>query len=213
MRTIHDVNGLLAVNIFNEKTIAELTYTKIMVENVTIMWHIINVKTPSDGKRLNDDDRLPVTEIDDPRLAFLMEIGECFKSMESKYTHRVRSLTVDTRTALHMTLHGLVDMAKMFLVEKNILYILFGHFQSDPIEGEFDVYRQDSWGNYYICYEQILSSLTLRRIKLFDRLEVPYSNDHFKDECCLADLSEKEINLLDNIPSADNLSEHDIILY
>ena len=47
-------------------------------------------------------------------------------------------------------------------------------------------------------------------IKLFDRLEVPYSNDHFKDECCLADLSEKEIDLLDNIPSADNLSDHDI---
>ena len=81
--------------------------------------------------------------------------------MESKYTHRVRSLTDDTRTALHMTLHGLVDMAKMFLVEKNILYNLFGQFQSDPIEGEFGVYRQDSGGNYYICYEQILSSLTL----------------------------------------------------
>ena len=155
----------LAVNIFNEKTIAELTNTdtKIMVENVTKMWHIINVKTPSDWKYLNDDDRLPVTDIDDPRLAFLMEIGECFKSMECKYTHRVRSLTDDTRTALHMTLHGLVDMAKMFSVGKNSLYILFGQFQSDPIEGEFGVYRQDSGGNYYICYEQILSSLTLRR--------------------------------------------------
>ena len=95
-----------------------------MVENVTKMWHIINVKTPSDGKRLNGDDRLPVIDTDDPRLAFLMEIGECFTSVESRYTHRVRSLTDDTRTALHMTLHGLVDMAKMFLVEKNILYIL-----------------------------------------------------------------------------------------
>ena len=43
----------LAVNVFNEKTDAELTAmdTKVMVENVTIMWHILNVKTLSNGKR------------------------------------------------------------------------------------------------------------------------------------------------------------------
>ena len=69
-----------------------------MVENVSKMWHIINVKTPSDGKRLNDGDRLPITDINDPRLVALMEIVECFKSMESKYIHRVYSLTDDTRT-------------------------------------------------------------------------------------------------------------------
>ena len=31
-----------------------------MVENVAKMWHILNVKTPSAGKRLNDEDRLPL---------------------------------------------------------------------------------------------------------------------------------------------------------
>ena len=36
----------LAVNVFNEKTVAELTDkdTKVMVEHVIKMWHILNVK-------------------------------------------------------------------------------------------------------------------------------------------------------------------------
>ena len=84
-------------------------------------------------------------------------------AMESQYTHRVRSLTDDTRKALHLTLHGLVDMRKMFLVDKNFDYILLGHFQSDPIEGEYGGFRQYSGGNFYISYEQILSSMTLRQ--------------------------------------------------
>ena len=113
-----------------KKTVAELTDkdTKVMVENVTKMWHILNFKTPSDGKRLNDEDIVPVSDINDPRLSFLTEIGDCFKSMESKYTDRVR--TDNTRTALHLTLHCLVDMAKMFLIDKTFKYVLFGKFLS-----------------------------------------------------------------------------------
>ena len=120
------------------------------------------------------------------------------------------TLTDDTRTALHLTLHGLVDMAKVFLIDTKFKCVLFGKFQSDPIEGEFGVYRQDSNGNYHICYEQILSSLTLRRIKLFDKLKMPYTNKHFKDKCCDADLNEREIEHFDNFPSADSLTEYEL---
>ena len=148
---------------------------------------------------VNDEDRLPVSDINDPRLSFITEIGDCFKSMESKYTDRVHSLTDDTRTALHLTL---------FLINKKFKYVVFGKFQSDPIEGEFGVYCQDSGRNYHICYEQILSSRTLRRIKLFDKLKMPYSNKHFKDKCCNADLIKREIELLDNFPSANSFTEY-----
>ena len=75
------------------------------------------MKTPSAGHRLNDPDRFPISDPNDSRLAFLVEIANCFNAMESQYTHRVRSLTVDTRKTLHLTLHGLVDMAQMFLVD------------------------------------------------------------------------------------------------
>lgn len=201
----------LVTDVFNEKTIAALAdkTTQIMVKNVTKMWHILNVKTTSAGKRLNDEDRHPIYNVNDERLVFLVEIAECFNLMVSKYDTRVCSLTIDTRKALYLTLNGLVHMIKMLISDKNFNYILTGVFQSDPIEGLYGVFRGDSGGNMYIAYEQILSSMTLRRIKLFDKLDMPYSNDHKTKECCESPLSEKEVELLDSIPTSQ-LSENEL---
>ena len=58
----------------------------------------------------------------------------------------------------------------------------------------------------YIAFEQILSSMALRRIKLFDKLNMPYSNEHMKEECCEKPLSDKEVELLDDDPN-DKLSD------
>ena len=192
----------LAVNVFNEKTVAVLTgkSTQVMVQNITKMWNILNVKTPSAGKRMNDEDRYPIRDENDDRLKYLEEIADCFNQMTSTYTHRIRSLTDDTRKGLYITLYGIVDMTKMLIRDKKFEYVLLGVFQNDPIEGEYGVFRGDGGGNMYIAYEQILSSLTLRRIKLFDKLNMEYSNDHSKDACCDAPLTEKEVDLLDNIP-------------
>ena len=57
--------------------------------------------------------------------------------MSSKYEHRVRSLTADTWKGLFFTLSGIVDMVKMFD------YVLIWEFQSDRIEGEYRIYRQE----------------------------------------------------------------------
>ena len=68
----------LAVNVFNEKTVAVLAEKKTgnMVRNVTKIWNILNVKTTSAGRRLNDPDREPITDANDPRLSFLVEIAQ-----------------------------------------------------------------------------------------------------------------------------------------
>ena len=130
--------------------------------------------------------------------------------MEREYSdHRVRSLTHDTCKALHLTFYGIVLMVKMLLTDKKYSYVLPGTFRSDPIEGEYSVFRQDAGGNFYISYEQILSSMTLRRIKLFDKLDMPYSNKHSNDMCCDAPLSDKEVELRDDIPT-DQLSETEL---
>ena len=199
----------LAVNVFNEKTVAVLSEkaTGVMVKNVTKMWNILNVKTTSAGHRLNDPDREPITDANDPRLSFLLEIGHCFNEMKSKYTHRVRSLTIDTSNALFLTLTGLVHMTKMFLIKFNFEYVLLGQFQSDPIEGAYGGFRQGSGGNYHISYEQILSSMTLQRLKLFDKLDLAYSNEHTLATCCSSELDDKEIDLLDVVPSLADLEE------
>ena len=61
------------MNIFNEKTVTALGIenyndTKVFVEAVTRLWHIVNVKTPHDGVRLNDKDREPIKIVTDERL-------------------------------------------------------------------------------------------------------------------------------------------------
>ena len=195
----------LAMNIFNEeKTVAALDIrkydeTKMFVEAVTRLWHILNVKTPHDGVRLNDEDRTRVKDINDERLTFLVEMAKKFAEMNtsSQYKSRIRCLTVDTSKALYLTLIGLVDMVKMLLVDKIFEYVLTGEFQNDRLEGEFGVMRQISGGKYYISYEQLLSSLKLRRIKLFIRLVVPYKSVHENESCCEADLNDEEVDLSD----------------
>ena len=97
----------------------------------------------------------------------------------------------------------------MLISDKNFNYILTGVFQSDPIEGLYGVFRGDGGGNMYFAYEQILSSMTLRRIKLFDKLDMPYSNDHKTKDCCESPLSEKEVVLLDSIPTSE-LSDNEL---
>ena len=208
----------LAVNIFNEKTVAVLSDkdTQVMVKNVTKMWNILNVKTPSAGIRLNDEDRLPISDVSDVRLSFIEDIADCFNLMESDYSdHRVRSLTDDTRKGLHLTLHGISHMTKMLLRDKDFEYVLLGTFQNDPIEGHYGIFRQDGGGNFYVAFEQILSSMTLLRIKLFDKLDMPYTDDHTneKDECCDAPLTEKELEFLDFIPIGLLSEEEKATLY
>ena len=156
---------------------------------------------------MNDPDREPITDANDPRLSFIVEIAHCFNEMKSIYSHRVRSLTDDTSNALFLTLTGLVHMTKMFLEKFQFDYVLLGQFQSDPIEGAYGGFRQGSGGNYHISYEQIISSMTLQRLKLFDTLDMPYSSEHTLDSCCSSELDNIEIDLLDVVPSLADLEE------
>ena len=65
--------------------------------------------------------------------------------------------------AWHLTLTRFVDFVKS-LLELGIEYICMGKLQSDPLEGEFGAIRQMSGGCYLISVEQIISSLSLRRL-------------------------------------------------
>ena len=81
--------------------------------------------------------------------------------MTCAYGHQVHCFPDDRHKALYLTLIWIVHMSKMFLTEKNLKYLLSGHFQSNRIEGEFGVFHQVSGGTYYISYEQVL---TMRRL-------------------------------------------------
>ena len=98
-------------------------------------------------------------------------MGTSLKLMDTaKRGQRVRGLTGDTANAWHATLNGLVDLV-ISLLALDLKYICIGKMQSDRLEGEFGVIRQLSGGNYWMSVEQIISSLTLRRMKLYHKLE------------------------------------------
>ena len=142
-------NVHLVCNVFNEKVFNLLKQrkcegTSIFIERVTQMWNILNVRSPEAGKQLNDKDRIPFEDENDERSTFLTEMATVFKLMDSsKQGQRVKALTGDTSNALHVTLLGMVDLIKT-LLQHGHKYVLPGKIQSDRVEGEFGIYRQNS---------------------------------------------------------------------
>lgn len=206
----------LVLNIFNEKTIAALKKKKYydtatFIERITQMWHILNVKSPNEGRNLNDPNRYPIENPNDERLIFLQRMSTLLKLMDSsKKGQRIRGLTGDTANAWHISLLGMVDLAKSLLAS-GMRYVCLGKFQSDRLEGEFGVIRQMSGGNYLISADQVFCSVSLRRIKLYHKLNLnPEELVTNEEMCCSGDLDDKDedLELLDVCFSeASNLSE------
>ena len=193
----------LVTNI-NEKTIACLRHhgrneTARFVEIVTRMWKILNIKSPDARRNLNDKDREKIAATDDPRLEFVIKMGCSFKLMDvSKQGNRIRCLTSETANALHKTLNGIVKICKS-LLNLGFKYVLPGKIQSDRLEGEFGIYHGLSGGNYFISAEQVICSLSMQRLKLYNKLNLHQSDD-VNNDCCAQDLqtNAEDIELVDS---------------
>lgn len=59
-------------------------------------------------------------------------------------------------------------------------------------------FRQLSGGNYYIAVEQVLSSLQLQRLKLYDKLAIDDPSPCPGLKCCDSDLTDHELEALDD---------------
>lgn len=74
-------NNFEKQNIFNEKSSAALEGkegregTLKFVTFVTIMWNILNIRSPDISYRLNDPNRRKFTDPSDPRLDFLLNMS------------------------------------------------------------------------------------------------------------------------------------------
>ena len=123
---------------------------------------------------------------------------------------RVRSLTKATRYAFVQTLEGLLALSHYLLRDQACQYVLFGIFQTDPVENEFSIYRQLSGGNYFVSLEQVLSSAHLRRLKLFEKLNLEDTStvSVSAKSCCTSEFSEVELELLDRaIENSEDISQ------
>ena len=125
----------------------------------------------------------------------------------SKKGKRIRGLTGDTSNAWHVTLNGLIDLVKS-LLGLGVKYICLGKMQSDRLEGEFEAIRQMSGGCYLISVDQVISSLSLRRLKLYSKLGLENVLDTNKNECCQGNFDDRDLELLDSCFNyASDLSE------
>ena len=89
---------------------------------------------------------------DDERFEFLKSLAHMFKEMNtySASSHgREMGLMTDTSNVLHITLLGICRVVQTLLAE-GMKYVLARQLQSDRIEAEFGIYRQQSGGNYNI---------------------------------------------------------------
>ena len=80
-------------------------------------------------------------------------------------------LTVNTSEALFITLNEISSLIKL-LLSKGFSYVLPGSYHSDRLEDEYGIFRQSAGGCYYLSFQQIVNSLALQRLKLFDQLEI-----------------------------------------
>ena len=80
-----------------------------------------------------------------------------------------------------------MDLIKT-LLQNGHKYVLPGKIQSNRVEGEFGIYRQNSGGNYFISVDQVISSLSLERIKPFNKLDIAREENRRRN-CCAMDKS------------------------
>ena len=82
---------------------------------------------------------------------------------------RYKGITSQTSDALPKTLNAIVDIIKQLLAS-GFKYVVPGKIQSDRLKGEFGIYRASSGSNYFISVEQVVSSLSMQRLKLYGKV-------------------------------------------
>lgn len=212
----------LVLDVFDEKTIAALISdgkheTAEFLSFFLRLWKILNCKNPQLHLLRNDEDRKPFTSISDSRFDFMAKAARIINQMPGDVKGiRMKSLTSATKNAFSQTLRGLAAMGKHLLNDTACKFVLFGMFQTDKVESEFGIYRQLSGGNYFISYEQILSSAHLRRLELFSKLDIDDLPMNSTPHCCNSEFSDQELECLDAaVIKADKvtLSERSALFY
>lgn len=211
----------LVFDVFNEKTVAALVMdgkseTAEVVDFFFRLWKFLNCKNPHLHLYLNDPDRSPFSSVLDARFQTMEVAVNVLQKMKCEEKIRIQSLTSSTRDAFVQTLTGLHRLGKRLLNDTACQYVMFGIFQTDPVESEFSAYRQLSGGNFYISVEEILSSAHLRRLELFDRLEIDHISCESENLCCTSAFTDDENLLFDSVAQkveSISLSEKSALFY
>ena len=123
----------------------DVSGTALFLEKVVDMWKVLNVSTTGKDIRHNNPLEAVVRSADDPRLTFLLEMGDMFLQMSPPGGKRVKSLRKDTAKGLHHTLNGIVELCRQQLHTTHD-YVTMNDYCSDPLEKEFGKMREGMGG-------------------------------------------------------------------
>ena len=104
-------------------------------------------------------------------------------SSNTGYKHRIKALTGDASNVPFVTLDDLAYFI-LKLLDDSFHYMLLGEFQTDIMERDFGIYRQQSRGTTYLLIKCCL-------VYTYNVLNC-LRNAHKKDPCCNASLDETE---------------------
>uniref|UniRef100_A0A1I8JBV1 Transposable element P transposase n=1 Tax=Macrostomum lignano TaxID=282301 RepID=A0A1I8JBV1_9PLAT len=113
----------LVLDVFHEKTVAALqlngySETADFVERVLNFWTVVNVKSPESHIRLNDIRRAPISSTNSSAIQELLSFAAVVDRMPGgRGASRPRSLTTETRKAIHQTANGLADLSRHLLMK------------------------------------------------------------------------------------------------
>lgn len=134
--------------------------TALFINIISTWWKIVNVKTPSKGRRLNDTLQNPVNSTVDQQLVFLSGMVDWLDAWSSVNMSR-GCLTRETHSALRLTCYSLVELSRYCLEELKFKYVLLGKFQTDTLEDRFGRYRQLAGAQYHVSVRQRLQKLLM----------------------------------------------------
>lgn len=133
-------------------------------------WHVVNVKSPSKGRRLRDPLQDPVRSLTGKQIEFLNNFLDWLDTWRD-IKMDTGALSTETHSALRLTCYALVELCRYCLEELNFDYVLLGKFQTDSLEERFGQYRRLSGTNYHISIQQVFESE--KKLRLQDSLVFP----------------------------------------
>lgn len=154
----------------NELSLNYAAGTAQFIDLILKWWRIVNVKSPSKGRRLRDPLQDPVKSLSDKQIEFLNNFVDWLDTWRD-IRMDTGALTTETHAALRLTCYSLVELCRYCLEELNFNYVLLGKFQTDSLEERFGQYRRLSGTNYHISIQQVFESE--KKLRLQDSLVLP----------------------------------------
>ncbi|KAH6946072.1 hypothetical protein HPB50_011471 [Hyalomma asiaticum] len=175
-------NVKLALKLFNSSTVAALQTwgqryalqhavgTAEFLKIVETWWRIVNVKSPSKGRRIRDELQTPIAQKFCQQVEFLHTVVQWLDIWESlKFDNGI--LIRETHTAFRLTTEELIKLISYCLDDLGFDYVLLGKFQTDCLEERFGKYRQLSGSQYHVSIRQVFESEC--KLRLQRALELP----------------------------------------